>query len=120
MVMLNWMVHYQESSSVDLVCAAIADPTRRAIMQTLARGPARMSDIASSFPMTLTGFSKHVKVLERSGLVRRSRQGRENTLHLTPGPLRELASWVLQYEQFWTERVDRLEAFFAEDMEKPS
>jgi DNA-binding transcriptional ArsR family regulator len=118
MAMLNHMVHYQESSRIDLVCAAIADPTRRAIMEMLARGPARMSDVASSFPMTLTGFSKHVKVLERSGLVRRSRQGRENTLHLTPGPLREVASWVLQYKQFWTERLDRLEAFFAENKEK--
>jgi DNA-binding transcriptional ArsR family regulator len=112
------MVHYPDDSGIDRVCAAIADPTRRAIIQRLARGPARMSDVAASFPMTLTGFSKHVKVLENSGLVRRTRRGRENTLHLMPEPLREVASWVLQYRQFWTERLDRLEAFFADTKEK--
>jgi DNA-binding transcriptional ArsR family regulator len=112
------MVQYQNETNIDRVCAAIADPTRRAIMRRLARGPARISDVASSFPMSLTGFSKHVKVLERSGLIRRTRRGRENTLHLTPEPLREVASWVLQYHQFWTERLDRLEAFFRDAKEK--
>jgi DNA-binding transcriptional ArsR family regulator len=104
--------------NVDSVLAAIADPTRRAILDRLARGPARISDVAEPFAMTLTGFCKHVKVLERAGLVQRTRRGRENTLRLSPKPLREVARWVLKYEQFWNERLDRLEEFFATQKEK--
>ena len=64
--------------------------------------------------MTLTGFCKHVRILERAGLVRRKRRGRENTLRLQPEPLRDVAAWVLQYREFWTARLDRLEQFFAD------
>jgi DNA-binding transcriptional ArsR family regulator len=96
--------------------AAISDPTRRSILDRLARGPARISDVAE--PFALTGFCKHVKVLERAGLVQRTRRGRENTLRLSPKPLREVARWVLRYEQFWNERLDRLEEFFATQEEK--
>jgi DNA-binding transcriptional ArsR family regulator len=106
------------SASFDRVSAAIADPTRRAIMERLARGPARISDVAARFPISLTGFCKHVKVLERAGLVQRSRRGRENTLTLSPAPLRELARWIHRYEEFWTERLDRLEKFFTDRKEK--
>jgi DNA-binding transcriptional ArsR family regulator len=63
--------------------------------------------------MSLAAVSKHVKVLEKAGLVRRTRQGREHTLELDAAPLREIASWAAHYEQFWTERLDRLEAYFA-------
>jgi len=63
--------------------------------------------------MTLTGFCKHVRVLERASLVRRTRRGRAKILALAPEPLREVANWTLQYEKFWNERLDRLEAFFA-------
>jgi DNA-binding transcriptional ArsR family regulator len=112
--MLNHMVQYKTSrDAVNLVAAAIADPTRRAILERLARGPARISDVAQLFSMSLTGFCKHVRVLERAKLVRRRRQGRENVLALSPEPLREVASWISRYEQFWTERVERLEKFFA-------
>jgi DNA-binding transcriptional ArsR family regulator len=112
------MVQYSRGSTIDRVSAAISDPTRRAIMERLARGPARISDVAASFPMSLTGFCKHVRVLEQSGLVRRTRRGRENTLQLLPDRLRHVARWLLQYEQFWTKRLDRLEEFFAENKEK--
>jgi DNA-binding transcriptional ArsR family regulator len=107
--------------NIDRVMAAIADPTRRAILERLARGPARISDIAEPFPMSLTGFCKHVRVLERARLVRRRRRGRENTLQLSPEPLRAVADWVLNYEHFWNERLDRLESFFAKERgkEKP-
>ena len=64
--------------------------------------------------MTLTGFCKHVRILERAGLVRRKRRGRENTLRLQPEPLRDVAEWVLQYREFWTTRLDRLEQFFSD------
>ena len=73
-------------SGLDRVMVAISDPTRRAIIGRLARGPARISDVAVRFPMTLTGFCKHVRVLERAGLVRRTRHGSENTLELSAKP----------------------------------
>ena len=106
------MVKYSASRKIDGVFAAIADPTRRAILERLARGPERISDVAQHFPMSLTGFCKHVKVLERAALVRRTRCGRENTLELQPEPLREGASWLLNYEHFWNSRLDRLRNFF--------
>jgi len=115
---LNHMVQYLLARNVDRVSAAIADPTRRAILERLARGPARISDVAAPFPMSLTGFCKHVRVLERARLVRRTRRGRENTLELSPAPMRDVARWLLQYEPFWSERVDRLEKFFASQNEK--
>src|ERR1700733_11752136 len=102
------MVHYRLSPGVNRVAAAISDPTRRAILERLARGPARISDVAAGFPMSLTGFCKHVRVLERAKLVRRTRRGRENTLELSPEPLRGVAQWLMQYEQFWNARVNRL------------
>jgi DNA-binding transcriptional ArsR family regulator len=111
------MVQYRMSAGVNRVASAISDPTRRAILDRLARGPARISDVAAPFSMSLTGFCKHVRVLERARLVRRTRRGRENTLELSPQPLREVAHWILQYEQFWNDRVDRLEKFFTNDKE---
>lgn len=112
------MVQYRAHASIDHVVAAISDPTRRAILDRLARGPARISEVAEPFPMTLTGFCKHVRVLERAGLVRRTRRGRDNTLELSPAPLREVARWVLKYEQFWNDRLDRLHDFLANEKEK--
>jgi DNA-binding transcriptional ArsR family regulator len=112
------MVQYQRTQNIDRVAAAICDPTRRAIVERLARGPARISEIAEPFPMSLTGFCKHVRVLERAGLVRRTRRGRDNTLELTPKPLRDVTKWTLKYEQFWSERLDRMAKFFAQQKEK--
>jgi DNA-binding transcriptional ArsR family regulator len=91
---------------------AISDPTRRAIIGRLSQGPARITDIAQPFAMSLAAVSKHVKVLEKAGLVRRTRQGREHTLELDATPLREVASYASHFEQYWTERLDRLEDFF--------
>jgi DNA-binding transcriptional ArsR family regulator len=111
------MVHHNDLN-IDQVAAAISDPTRRAIIERLASGSARISDVAQQFPMSLTGFCKHVRVLERAGLVRRTRRGRDNTLQLSPQPLRHLARWVLRYDQFWNARLDRLEQFFVTQKEK--
>ena len=105
-------------ASLDRVASAIADPTRRAILDRLAQGPARISDVAEPFAMTLTGFIKHVKVLERAELVRRTRQGRENTLELRSEPLREVARWISHYERFWSERLDRLQEYFQSEKER--
>jgi DNA-binding transcriptional ArsR family regulator len=106
------------ANKLDKVMIAIADPTRRAIMGRLARGPARISDVAAPFPMSLTGVCKHVRVLERAGLVQRTRHGRENTLRLSAEPLRDVARWMFQYESYWNTQMDRLESFFAAKQEK--
>jgi DNA-binding transcriptional ArsR family regulator len=113
------MVQYRRTDRVNRVAAAISDPTRRAILERLAQGPARISDVAQPFAMSLTGFCKHVRVLERARLVRRTRRGRENTLELSCEPLRQVAQWVLQYEPFWNARADRLQQFFVNQKEKP-
>ena len=101
-------------ATLDSVLAAIADPTRRAILDRLTRGPARITDVAEPFEMSLAGVSKHVRMLERAGLVRRARRGREHTLTVDLRPLRQVVRWTSRYERFWTERLDRLEAFFAQ------
>ncbi len=101
------------NESLDTVLAALADPTRRAIIDQLTRGPARVTDVAAPFAMSLNAVSKHIKVLEHARLVRRTRQGREHTLALEAEPLRQVMQWASRYEQFWTERLDRLEAYFA-------
>jgi DNA-binding transcriptional ArsR family regulator len=100
--------------TLDSVLVAIADPTRRAILDRLTRGPARVTDVAEPFAMSLAAVSKHVQMLERAGLVRRSRRGREHTLTLNARPLRQVARWTLGYKRFWNDHLDRLEAFFAE------
>ncbi len=92
--------------------ALLADLTQWAIIDRLARGPARVTDVAAPFDMSLNAVSKHLKVLERAGLVRRARRGREHTLELNADPLRDVARWAHRYERFWNERMDRLEAFF--------
>jgi DNA-binding transcriptional ArsR family regulator len=117
-VTLNQMVQCREDSIIDSVAGAISDPTRRAIIERLAHGSARISDVAKTFSISLTGFCKHVRVLERAGLVRRTRHGRENTLELSPEPLRHVTRWILKYDQFWKARVDRLEEFFTTEKDK--
>jgi DNA-binding transcriptional ArsR family regulator len=97
---------------LDTVLAAIADPTRRAILDRLADGPVRVTDLAAPFAMSLNAVSKHIKVLEHAKLVRRTKQGREHTLVLDAAPLREVSRWVNHHERFWTERVDRLADYF--------
>lgn len=102
------------AAELDHVLVAIADPTRRAILDRLTRGPARVTDVAEPFEMSLAAVSKHILTLERAGLVRRTRQGREHILRADPRPLRQVAKWAARYERFWNQRLDRLEAFFAQ------
>jgi DNA-binding transcriptional ArsR family regulator len=94
---------------LDQVYGAIADPTRRAILGLLSRGEVNVGSLADQFPISLNGVSKHVKVLERAGLVERSVRGREHWLRLQPEPLREAARWLDHYRAFWDSRLDALE-----------
>ena len=96
---------------LDQVYGAIADPTRRAILGILAEGEANVGSLAERFPISLNGVSKHVKVLERAGLVERTVQGREHRLRLNAEPLREASMWLEHYRTFWDTRLEALEAF---------
>lgn len=104
-------------SKLDLAFAALADPTRRRIVARLTRGELRVTDLAQPFAMSLNAVSKHVKVLEGAGLVRRRREGREHYLRLRAAPLREVARWTSQYERFWNQRLDALGAFLDQQQE---
>jgi DNA-binding transcriptional ArsR family regulator len=93
------------------VYGALADPTRRAILGILAEGEVNVGSLAKRFPISLNGVSKHVKVLERAGLVERTVQGREHRLRLNAEPLREASVWLEHYRSFWDTRLAALEAF---------
>jgi DNA-binding transcriptional ArsR family regulator len=99
----------ERQNSLDGIFGAIADPTRRAILQQLGKNPARVTDIASNFPVSLNAVSKHLMVLEQAGLIRREIQGREHLIALETRPLREASQW-LQARALWNERLDALEA----------
>jgi DNA-binding transcriptional ArsR family regulator len=94
--------------------AALADPTRRAILERLARGEKSVSDLAAPFQMSLPGVSKHLKVLERAGLITRGRVAQWRPCRLQAGPLKRVADWVGQYRRFWDDRLDRLDDYLQE------
>jgi DNA-binding transcriptional ArsR family regulator len=87
---------------------ALADPTRRAILNRLAAGETSVTELAKPFAMTLPAVTKHLKVLESAGLITRSRQAQWRPCHLSAGPLRGVAEWVEPYRWLWDERIDRL------------
>lgn len=94
------------------VLTAISHPARRAIIEQLSHGPARFLDVARQFDTALNAVTKHLKLLERAGLIERRRQGREVFLSFRGGPLRDVAGWVNGYERFWNERLDQFEGHF--------
>ena len=91
--------------------AALADPTRRAILARLALGETSVSELAAPFKMSQPAVSKHLKVLERAGLIARGREAQRRPCRLEAAPLREVAEWVAAYRQFWEQRFDRLEDY---------
>lgn len=93
---------------------AVSHPSRRAILDRLTRGPARVTEIAEPFDMSLNAVSKHLKVLESAGLIRREVVGRDHFIELQAGPLQAVSQWVLEYERFWTRHLDGLESYFKE------
>jgi DNA-binding transcriptional ArsR family regulator len=95
---------------LDQVYGAIADPTRREILGILAQGETNVGSLAERFPISLNGVSKHLKVLERAGLIERTIEGREHRLRLNAEPLREAVMWLEHYRRFWTARLDALES----------
>jgi DNA-binding transcriptional ArsR family regulator len=100
--------------ALDHTMLALADPTRRAILQRLGAGEARVTDLAQPFAMSLNAVSKHIRILERAALVQRRRSGREHVLSLNPAPLDEAAAWIETQRAFWNTRLDALERALAD------
>lgn len=111
------MVEYADAS-LSRVFSALGDTTRRALLARLARGDATVTELAEPFDVSLNAVSKHVRVLERAGLVRRTIVGREHRIALTPEPMRGVSSYVDQYRRFWEERLAALERHLAEKRAK--
>jgi DNA-binding transcriptional ArsR family regulator len=95
---------------LDAAFAALADPTRRAIVSRLAKGDATVNELAARFPMSLPGVSKHLKVLERSGLISRRRDAQFRPCHLEVGALDGAVDWIGEHRRIWDERFDKLDA----------
>lgn len=100
-----------KNTGLDELFAAVSDGTRRAILARLAESDARVTDLADAFPISLNSTSKHIRMLERAGLVTRSVWGREHVLSLNAGPMEEAADWMEFYRRFWANRLAALEDF---------
>jgi DNA-binding transcriptional ArsR family regulator len=103
-----------QEDRLSAVFAALADPTRRAILARLADGEATVGDLAEPFTMSLPAVSKHLKVLERAGLISRGRAAQWRPCRLDAGPLKDAAGWIEHYRRFWDDSFDRLDAYLSE------
>jgi DNA-binding transcriptional ArsR family regulator len=102
------------SRALDRTFAALADPTRRQILARLSRGERCVTDLARPYSMSLPAVSKHLRVLEKAGLIRRRRCGRVHSLQLEAAPMRQASRWIDEYRRFWEESLDRLDAYLKE------
>ena len=102
------------ADSLTAVFAALADPTRRAILERLEGGERNVTELAAPFAMTQPAISKHLKVLESAGLIRRSRAAQSRLCHLEPAPLKAAAAWVERYRQYWESSFARLDDYLVE------
>lgn len=109
------MVEY-DSWQLNQVFHALSDVTRRGMLASLALGEKSIGDLARPFSMSFAGASKHVKVLEEAGLIRREIRGRTHWCHLEPGPLASAHEWLRYYEHFWSARLDRLEQLLRDEV----
>lgn len=100
--------------SLSLILAALADPTRRAIVEKLAKGEATVNTLAEPLRMSLPGVSKHLKVLQRAGLVVQGRDGQKRPCRLNPERLRDVSKWAERFRRNWEEKFDRLDEYLAE------
>lgn len=106
--MFNRMVKYA-GPDLDAIFHALADPTRRALLARLMDGPSRVTELAEPFDTSLPAVSKHLRVLEHAGLLRREVQGREHRCSLEPAPLKQAADWIAFYQRFWETRLEALD-----------
>lgn len=105
----------KQPASLDLVFQALADPTRRALVERMTKGPASVSDLARPFAMTLAAVMQHLKVLEESGLVRTQKEGRVRTCTIEPNALRTAEDWIAERRTSWEGKLDRLGALLDEN-----
>jgi DNA-binding transcriptional ArsR family regulator len=108
------MVQHTMTDRLSTTLAALADPTRRAILARLAAGEATVGELARPFAMSLPAVSKHLGVLERAGLIARGRSAQWRPCRLEPEPLREVADWIDRYRRFWDASLDRLDDYLRE------
>ena len=101
------------SDQLTAVFGALADPTRRAILARLATGDANVAELTAPFPMSQPAISRHLKVLERAGLVSRSRRATARLSHLEAEPMRDAVAWLARYREYWDENFDRLDQLLA-------
>jgi len=113
LIIVNRMVNYR-TPSLDRTFAALADPTRRRILEHLAGGERCVTDLAKPHRMSLPAVSKHLRVLEQAGLVKRRRDGRVHSLKLEAKPMKEVQQWIEEYRRFWEESFDRLDDYLKE------
>lgn len=102
------------SDPLSATFSALADPTRRAILARLASGETSVTQLAAPFEMSMPAISKHLKVLERAGLIARGREAQRRPCRLEPAPLKQASDWIENYRRFWEESFDRLDAYLAE------
>jgi DNA-binding transcriptional ArsR family regulator len=102
------------NDALSLTFAALADPTRRAILARLSSGEASVKELAKPFAMSGPAISKHLKVLERAGLIKRGREAQWRPCRIAAGPLKEMSSWLDNYRRFWDESFDRLDSYLQE------
>src|SRR5450432_215839 len=102
------------ADQLSITFSALADPTRRAILARLAKGETSVTELAKPFKMTLPGISKHLKVLERTGLIARGREAQWRPCRLKAAPLKKVADWIEHYRKFWDESFDRLDDYLKE------
>jgi len=110
------MVKYQDAR-LDTVFAALADSTRRGILETLSQGELAVSELAAPHDMSLPGFMKHLRVLEDAGLIARNKEGRVVSCELSAAPMKAAAAWMSRYEKFWTEKLDSLARYLYQQEE---
>jgi DNA-binding transcriptional ArsR family regulator len=108
----------QKPDPLSVTFAALADPTRRAILARLAEGEASVKDLSEPFDMSQPAISKHLRVLERAGLIEQGRQAQWRPRRLRAGPLRDVADWVGEYRRHWEESFERLDAFLRDVQDK--
>jgi DNA-binding transcriptional ArsR family regulator len=111
------MVEQADADALSATFAALADPTRRAILARLAKGEASVTELAEPFDMSMPAISKHLKVLERAGLIERGRDAQYRPCRLAPQPLKDASDWIGHYRRFWEESLDRLDDYLR-DLQK--
>jgi DNA-binding transcriptional ArsR family regulator len=112
------MVQYMATDQLTATFSALADPTRRAILQRLASGECSVTELAKPFDMSMPAVSKHLRVLERAGLIARRRDAQWRHCRIEAAPIKEVAAWAERYRHIWEQRLDRLEAYIDELQKK--